>query len=107
MNCCVRTTNRRHGPRQRRLRLSRYGAGLNEDFAYPPSPAGFIGLTQWRPDLSLFPLPIWRKLVMRRLRSAAPELFDYADSPRATGRCATKLRRMCHDREPCDALLNR
>jgi GntR family transcriptional regulator/MocR family aminotransferase len=61
------------------IRLSRYGAGLNDDFSYPPAPAGFIRLTQWRPDLSLFPLPIWRKLVMRRLRSAAPELFDYAD----------------------------
>jgi GntR family transcriptional regulator / MocR family aminotransferase len=60
-------------------RLSRYGAGLTDDFSYPPSPPGFIRLTQWRPDLSLFPLAIWRKLVMRRLRSATPELFDYAD----------------------------
>jgi GntR family transcriptional regulator / MocR family aminotransferase len=66
-------------------RLSRYGAGLNEDFGYPPSPAGFIGLTQWRPDLSLFPLAIWRKLVMRRLRSAVPELFDYADQSAGYG----------------------
>ncbi len=61
------------------IRLSRYGAGLNRDFSYPSAPPGFIRLTQWRPDLALFPLPIWRKLVMRRLRSAAPELFDYAD----------------------------
>jgi GntR family transcriptional regulator/MocR family aminotransferase len=60
-------------------RLSRYGAGLTDDFSYPPTPPGFIRLTQWRPDLSLFPLAIWRKLVMRRLRSATPELFDYAD----------------------------
>ncbi|MGA2877781.1 MAG: PLP-dependent aminotransferase family protein [Bryobacteraceae bacterium] len=67
------------------LRLSRYGAGLNEDFSYPPTPPGFIRFTQWRPDLALFPLPIWRKLVMRRLRSAEPELFDYADQAAGYG----------------------
>jgi GntR family transcriptional regulator/MocR family aminotransferase len=61
-------------------RLSRYGAGLNRDFSYPSAPPrGFICLTQWRPDLGLFPIATWRKLVMRRLRSAAPELFDYSD----------------------------
>jgi len=60
-------------------RLSRYGAGLTRDFAYPTVPSGFVCLTQWRPDLSLFPISIWRKLMMRRLRSAAPELFDYSD----------------------------
>ena len=51
-------------------RLSRYGAGLTRDFAYPNVPPGFICLTQWRPDLSLFPIAIWRKLMMRRLRSS-------------------------------------
>jgi GntR family transcriptional regulator/MocR family aminotransferase len=61
------------------IRLSRYGAGLKDDFSYAPAPPGFIRFTQWRPDLALFPLSIWRKLVMRRLRSAEPELFDYAD----------------------------
>jgi len=66
-------------------RLSRYGAGLTVDFAYPPARPGFIGFTQWRPDLGLFPIAIWRKLVMRRLRSAAPELFDYADQSAGYG----------------------
>ena len=60
-------------------RLSRYGAGLKDDFAYPKAWPGFIGFTQWRPDLGLFPVAIWRKLMVRRLRSAAPELFDYSD----------------------------
>jgi GntR family transcriptional regulator/MocR family aminotransferase len=67
------------------IRLSRYGSGLNDDFFYPPAPAGFIRLTQWRPDLSLFPLSIWRKLVLRRLRTAEPELFDYADQAAGYG----------------------
>jgi GntR family transcriptional regulator / MocR family aminotransferase len=61
------------------IRLSRYGAGLNDDFAYPRTPPGFIRFTQWRPDLTLFPIAIWRKLVMRRLRVASPDLFDYSD----------------------------
>ena len=39
-------------------RLSRYGAGLTDDFSYPRLPPGFIGFTQWRPDLSLFPIAI-------------------------------------------------
>jgi GntR family transcriptional regulator / MocR family aminotransferase len=71
-----------HAPRAEEvpaIRLSRYGAGLNEDFFYPPAPPGMIRFTQWRPDLELFPMAIWRKLVMRRLRSATPELFDYSD----------------------------
>jgi GntR family transcriptional regulator / MocR family aminotransferase len=67
------------------VRLSRYGAGLNHDFAYPKPLAGFIGFTQWRPDLSLFPIAIWRKLMMRRLRSATPELFDYSDESAGYG----------------------
>jgi GntR family transcriptional regulator/MocR family aminotransferase len=67
------------------IRLSRYGAGLTDDFSYPLAPPGFIRLTQWRPDLGLFPIAIWRKLVMRRLRSAAPELFDYADQSAGYG----------------------
>jgi GntR family transcriptional regulator / MocR family aminotransferase len=61
------------------VRLSRYGAGLQDDFSYNPPPAGFIHFTQWRPDLALFPLAIWRKLLMRRMRCAVPELFDYSD----------------------------
>jgi GntR family transcriptional regulator/MocR family aminotransferase len=67
------------------IRLSRYGAGLNDDFSYQTAPLGLIHFAQWRPDLTLFPLPIWRKLVMRRLRSAVAELFDYADQSEGYG----------------------
>jgi GntR family transcriptional regulator / MocR family aminotransferase len=79
---------RSHAPQAEKtppIRLSRYGAGLNDDFSYPPAPPGFIRFTQWRPDLALFPLSIWRKMVMRRLRSAAPELFDYSDESAGYG----------------------
>lgn len=73
---------REQAPRPRTMppiRLSRYGSGLNHDFAYPIAPPGFIGFAQWRPDLTLFPLSIWRKLMTRRLRSGAMDLFDYSD----------------------------
>jgi GntR family transcriptional regulator/MocR family aminotransferase len=77
-----------HAPQLERIppiRLSRYGAGLTDDFSYPPAVPGCIRFTQWRPDLSLFPLAIWRKLVMRRLRSAVAALFDYADQSAGYG----------------------
>jgi GntR family transcriptional regulator/MocR family aminotransferase len=67
------------------IRLSRYGAGLNDDFASPSAYSGFAGFTQWRPDLGVFPIAIWRKLVMRRLRSASPELFDYSNDSAGYG----------------------
>jgi GntR family transcriptional regulator / MocR family aminotransferase len=67
------------------IRLSRFGSGLNDDFAYPPTPPGFIRFAQWRPDLTLFPISIWRKLVMRRLRTASSELFDYSDESSGYG----------------------
>ncbi|HEX4595968.1 MAG TPA: PLP-dependent aminotransferase family protein [Bryobacteraceae bacterium] len=61
------------------IRLSRYGAGLREDFLYPPTPPGFIRFTHWRPDLERFPFGLWRKLVTRHLRDAMPDLFDYGE----------------------------
>ena len=61
------------------MRLSRYGAGLQDDFLYPPTPAGFIRFTHWRPDLDRFPFALWRKLLMRCQRAATPDMFDYAE----------------------------
>jgi GntR family transcriptional regulator/MocR family aminotransferase len=61
------------------VRLSRYGAGLRDDFLYPETPPGFIRFTHWRPDLDRFPFALWRRLVMRHLRAAAHELFDYRE----------------------------
>jgi GntR family transcriptional regulator / MocR family aminotransferase len=66
-------------------RLSRYGANLKTDFGYRRAPRGFITLTQWRPDLTLFPIATWRKLVMRRLRSVVSELLDYSDEAAGLG----------------------
>jgi GntR family transcriptional regulator/MocR family aminotransferase len=61
------------------VRFSRYGAGLHDDFLNPETPPGFIRFTHWRPDLERFPFALWRKLVMRHLRAATHELFDYRE----------------------------
>jgi GntR family transcriptional regulator/MocR family aminotransferase len=61
------------------VRFSRYGSGLRDDFLYPETPPGFIRFTHWRPDLERFPFTLWRKLVMRHLRAATHELFDYRE----------------------------
>jgi len=61
------------------LRLSRYGERLQDDVAFETPQAGVISFAHWRPDLNHFPLAIWRKLMMRRLRTAARVLFDYSD----------------------------
>ncbi|HTR36271.1 MAG TPA: PLP-dependent aminotransferase family protein [Bryobacteraceae bacterium] len=72
----VRDTAVREAPP---LRLSRFGAGLRDDRVYPQARSGVISFTHWRPDLNHFPLAIWRKLMLRRLKTPARELFDYAD----------------------------
>ena len=64
------------------IRLSRYGAGLEDDYRYPSTAPGTINFGQWRPDLDRFPFPVWRKLVARHLRSATPAVFDYAEDGR-------------------------
>jgi GntR family transcriptional regulator / MocR family aminotransferase len=61
------------------VHLSRYGAGLRDDFLYPETPPGFIRFTHWRPDLDRFPFALWRRLVMRHLRAGAHQLFDYRE----------------------------
>jgi GntR family transcriptional regulator/MocR family aminotransferase len=62
----------------RAVRLSKFGAGLNQDFIYPPQPADHICFSRWSPDVERFPLALWRKLVARRMRTPERQLLDYA-----------------------------
>jgi GntR family transcriptional regulator/MocR family aminotransferase len=73
----TKPTARQHAS-QTAPRLSRLGARLTNDFVYPPTPKGFICFSRWGPDLQRFPFPLWRKLLSRNLRHAAPESFNYA-----------------------------
>jgi GntR family transcriptional regulator/MocR family aminotransferase len=61
------------------VRLSRYGAGLTEDFRRAPAAPGVIDFRQGSPDLDRFPFSLWRKLLLRQMRHARPAFFDYAD----------------------------
>jgi GntR family transcriptional regulator/MocR family aminotransferase len=60
------------------IKLSRFGAGLQDDFPYPPKQPGWISFSQWWPDQEQFPAASWRRLLLRHLRKASPEIFNYA-----------------------------
>lgn len=59
--------------------LSRYGAGLRED--YPPDIhlPGHINFSQWEPDREKFPWQVWRRNVSRHLRQVSRDAFGYAE----------------------------
>jgi GntR family transcriptional regulator / MocR family aminotransferase len=61
------------------VRLSTFGKRLQEDPRSPRQQAGHIGLSQWGPDLSLFPLETWRRLYVRSLRKLGPDALNYAE----------------------------
>jgi GntR family transcriptional regulator / MocR family aminotransferase len=60
------------------IRLSSYGDRLLDDFQYPPKQPGLISFSHWWPDQESFPTAIWRRLMLRHLRRASPEVFNYA-----------------------------
>ena len=63
------------------VRLSRYGARV----AAAPSagdgvsPPGVLDLSKWSPDVEAFPIRIWRRLVMRHVRSLSTPAWESAD----------------------------
>jgi GntR family transcriptional regulator / MocR family aminotransferase len=60
------------------IKLSRFGAALKSDFLYAPHPADHICFSRWSPDVSRFPLALWRKLISRHMREPDRALLDYA-----------------------------
>jgi GntR family transcriptional regulator / MocR family aminotransferase len=63
-----------------RVKLSRYGTGLNQDFRRPLPVPGVIRFPPGIPDRDHFPFALWRKLLVRHLRNVSPAVFDYAES---------------------------
>jgi GntR family transcriptional regulator / MocR family aminotransferase len=63
------------------VRLSLFGKRLQQDQRSQTHQAGHIDLSQWGPDLNLFPLEIWRRLYVRSLRKLGPDALNYADHP--------------------------
>lgn len=81
-----------------RVKLSRYGAGLNQDFRRPAAVPGVIRFPPGIPDRDHFPFALWRSLLVRHLRDAPPAVFDYAESsaghPRLRSEIAAYVARM-------------
>ncbi len=67
----------------RPLKLSVYARRLETDRSEPPATTGVLDLSNLGPDLDAFPFPLWRRLMLRHLRHATPDVFDYTAS--ATG----------------------
>lgn len=63
------------------VRLSLFGKRLQHDYRSHSRRAGHIDLSQWGPDLNLFPLEIWRRLYVRNLRKLGPDALNYAEHP--------------------------
>lgn len=61
------------------IRLSRFGSSLDYDYERGETAAGVISFPPGTPDLHAFPFGLWRKLLMRHLREASADVFDYTD----------------------------
>lgn len=60
-------------------RLSRYGQSLTDTVPFePPEPELPINFKSGRPALAEFPLPQWRRLMLRHCRTGDGALLDYA-----------------------------
>jgi GntR family transcriptional regulator/MocR family aminotransferase len=70
---------RRRAKTTRGAPLSRYGAGLLEDYPRYSAEPGHVCFAQWGPDRDAFPWALWRRIVSRHSRSVSEELFDYSE----------------------------
>jgi GntR family transcriptional regulator / MocR family aminotransferase len=83
---------------QRRVQLSRYGAGLSQDYPHPQAGPGVISFAPGIPDRERFPFALWRRLLVRHARQASPAVFGYfensAGHPRLRSQIAAYLARL-------------
>jgi GntR family transcriptional regulator/MocR family aminotransferase len=61
------------------LKLSSLGEELRRDAAPAEKREGYISLAPGGPDLSLFPLDLWRRLYVSSLKSVGTDALDYAE----------------------------
>jgi GntR family transcriptional regulator/MocR family aminotransferase len=59
--------------------LSRYGAGLTEDWRRGSAADAVIRFSPGIPDHDQFPFPLWRRLMGRHLRNLNPAVFNYVE----------------------------
>ena len=77
----ARATDKRNADGHVSIRLSLFGKRLQHDQRSRSRRAGHVDLSQWGPDLNLFPLEGWRRLYVRSLRKLGPDALDYAEHP--------------------------
>src|SRR5215469_3508149 len=75
----ARGPSRAHASSKVTVRLSRFGAGLTEDWRRVFRQDAVIRFSPGTPDRENFPSTLWRRLVGRHLRRLAPSLFNYAE----------------------------
>ena len=61
------------------VKLSSLGEELRKDTAPSRKREGYISLAPAGPDLSLFPLDLWRRLYVSSLKSVGTDALDYAE----------------------------
>lgn len=61
------------------VKLSSLGEELRRDAEHSEKREGFISLAPAGPDLSLFPLDLWRRLYVSSLKSVGTHALDYAE----------------------------
>ena len=79
----AKNLSKARGSKTPAVTLSRYGAGLQEDYSVPLRRAGFINFASWGPDREVFPFSFWRRVLLRHMRTASADMFQYAE--RAAG----------------------
>ncbi|HMV48227.1 MAG TPA: PLP-dependent aminotransferase family protein [Blastocatellia bacterium] len=80
------------------IKLSQYGVSLNDSVPLePPEPDLPLNFKSGRPALEEFPLPLWRRLLLRHCREDDAALLDYS----------THLRGLPHLREAIASYLAR
>jgi GntR family transcriptional regulator / MocR family aminotransferase len=72
-------TNSAKGSGEARVRLSRYGARLTDDWRRVSSERAVIRFSPGMPDREHFPLALWRRLMGQQTRRLAPAAFGYIE----------------------------
>ena len=72
-------TEGRHTDPGEQVKLSSLGEELRKDGAPARKREGYISLAPAGPDLSLFPLDLWRRLYVSSLKSVGTDALDYAE----------------------------
>ena len=62
-----------------KVRLSRYGAGLTEDWRRVSNPDAVIRFPPGIPDREHFPFALWRRLMGQTMRKMTPAVFNYIE----------------------------